>query len=106
VAKAFAYGLEDPAIKIQLLLRGEKTWKQTVGVATSQEMNEGRQRRADALRPSHHALTVIMENADPSLVTQGWVGDKPCLGTVDTGAYIIVARPDISEGWPERQPNQ
>jgi hypothetical protein len=25
--------------------------------------------------------------------------------TVDTGAYIMVARPDIAGGWPERQPN-
>jgi hypothetical protein len=39
-------------------------------------------------------LTVIKENANPSLVTQGWVGDKPCLVTVDTGAYVTVARPD------------
>jgi hypothetical protein len=51
-------------------------------------------------------LTVITENADPSLVTQGWVGDKPCLVTVDTGAYVTVARPDIANGWPERQQNQ
>jgi hypothetical protein len=51
-------------------------------------------------------LTVIAKNADPSLVTQGWVGDKPCLVTADTGAYVTVARPDIADGWPERQPNQ
>jgi hypothetical protein len=38
------------------------------------------------------------------LVTQGWIGDKPCLVTVDTGAYLTVARPDIAAGWPERQP--
>jgi hypothetical protein len=25
--------------------------------------------------------------------------------TVDTGAYVRVARPDIVAGWPERQPN-
>jgi hypothetical protein len=51
-------------------------------------------------------LTVITEKADPSLVTQGWVGDKPCLVTVDTGAFVTVVRPDIATGWPERQPNQ
>jgi hypothetical protein len=56
--------------------------------------------------PPHHALTIIMVNADPSLVTQGWVGDKPCLVTVDTGVYVTVAKPDITAGWPERQPNQ
>jgi hypothetical protein len=26
--------------------------------------------------------------------------------TVDTGAYVTVARPDIAAGWPERQLNQ
>jgi hypothetical protein len=25
--------------------------------------------------------------------------------TVDTGAYVTVAKPDIATGWPERQPN-
>lgn len=34
--------------------------------------------------PPRHALTVVTENADPSLVTQGLVSDKPCLVTVDT----------------------
>jgi hypothetical protein len=48
------------------------------------------------LRPSPHVLTVIMENADPSLVTQNWVGDKLRLVTVDTGVYVTVARPDIA----------
>jgi hypothetical protein len=54
----------------------------------------------------HHALTVITERTNPSLVTQGWVGNKPCLVTVDTGAYVTVARPDIAAVWAERQPNQ
>jgi hypothetical protein len=43
-------------------------------------------------------LTVITEKADPSLVTQGWIGDKPCL--------VTVVRPDIAAGWPESLPNQ
>jgi hypothetical protein len=54
------------------------------------------------------ALTVRFrdnEKADTSLVTQGWVGDKPCRVTVDTGAYVTVARLDIATGWSERQPD-
>ncbi|XP_023718761.1 uncharacterized protein LOC111870591 [Cryptotermes secundus] len=47
----------------------------------------------------------MTEKANTSLVTQGWVGDKPCQVTVDTGAYVTVVRPDIAAGWPERQPN-
>jgi hypothetical protein len=33
------------------------------------------------LRPPPPPCAVIMEKADPSLVTQGWVGDRPCLMT-------------------------
>jgi hypothetical protein len=40
------------------------------------------------------------------MVTGDWVGEKPCLMTVDTLAYVTVARPDIAAGWPERHPNQ
>jgi hypothetical protein len=58
------------------------------GVANSQETSEGRRRRAKPsvyIKALHHSLTIITENADPTLVTQGKVGDKPCLVTVDTG---------------------
>jgi hypothetical protein len=58
------------------------------------------------MKAAHHALTVITENAGLSLVKQGWESDKPCLVTVDTGAYVTMATPDISAGWPERQPNK
>jgi hypothetical protein len=56
---------------------------------------------ACTLELPHHALTV-MEKADPSLVTQGWANDKSCLMTIDTGACVTVARPDIASGWPKR----
>jgi hypothetical protein len=72
-------------------------------------MSEGQWRRVDAglcIKAPHHALTVITESVDPILVTQGWISDKPCLVTVDTGEYITVARPDIAAGWHEREPNQ
>jgi hypothetical protein len=47
----------------------------------------------------------MTEKTDTSLVTQGWVGDKPCRVTVDAGASVTIARPDIAAGWPERQPH-
>jgi hypothetical protein len=50
--------------------------------------------------------TVITERADPSLAIQGWVGDKPCLVTVDIGVYVTAARPNIAAQWPEREINQ
>jgi hypothetical protein len=84
------------------------TEKQARRVANYQEtggLAEKRPMPVYTLRTPHHALTNITENTDPSLVTQGWVGDKPCLVTVDTGAYVTVARPDIATRWPERQSN-
>jgi hypothetical protein len=69
---------------------------------------EGRRKGAYAgicIKAPHYALTDFTEKTDTSLVTQGWVGDKPCRMTADTGAYFTVARPDIAEGWPERQPH-
>jgi hypothetical protein len=50
-------------------------------VATGWEMSEDWRRGADAgmcsKAPCYALTTIITEKADPSLVTQGWVGDKP-----------------------------
>jgi hypothetical protein len=83
--------------------RGEEEWWPTV----RKQVRAGREgwMLAFAVKPPCYALTVITEKAGPSLVTQGCVGDKPCLVTVGTGAYVTVARPDVAAGWPERQPN-
>jgi hypothetical protein len=54
--------------------------KRTGGVSNRRKTSKGRRRRADAgvcIKSPHHALTVITENANPSLVTQGWFADKP-----------------------------
>lgn len=58
------------------------------------------------IKTPHHALTVVKERADAYLVTQSWVSDKPCLATIDTEAYMTVARPNITARWPKRQLNQ
>jgi hypothetical protein len=46
--------------------------------------------------PPTNVLNAITEKADLSPVKKGWVGDKPCLVTVDTGVYVTVA----SMTWP------
>jgi hypothetical protein len=74
-------------------------------VTNRRETGECRKRRGNAginIKATHHVLTVITERPDPSLVTQGCVGDNLCLVTVDTEAYVTVTRPDITVGWPER----
>jgi hypothetical protein len=72
-------------------------------MANRRETSKCQRKREDAgvhFKAPHYALTIITERAYPSLVTHGWIGD------IDTGEYVIVARPDIAFGWPERQPNQ
>jgi hypothetical protein len=61
---------------------------------------------AYALRPEHHALTVITKKADPSLVTQGCVGDKLCIMTIHTNQERKNAslREEIKSGQAEMRP--
>jgi hypothetical protein len=87
----------------------QTTERQTGWMVNHREMSRCRRKGKDAgvyIKASHRTLTVITERADPSLVTQGWVCDKPCLVTIDAGAYVTVARHNIAIGWPEWQPNQ
>jgi hypothetical protein len=85
------------------------TTQKRIGTVTNcRETGEGQRKGANAgicIKPPHYALTDITEKTDTSLVTQGWVGDKPCRVTVDTGTYVTIARPDIAARWPERQPH-
>jgi hypothetical protein len=62
------------------------------------ETGEGRRRRANAGKCIKRPTSRVDRHfgkIDPSLVTQGWTDNKPCLVTVDTGAYVTVARPDF-----------
>jgi hypothetical protein len=74
-------------------------------VANRRETGEYGKKKGNAgmnIKAAYHALSVITERPDPSLVSQGWVGDKLRLVTVDTEAYVTVARPDITVGWLKR----
>lgn len=65
--------------------------KRRGGVANCWELSGGKWRSADAIiyitPPPSQVLTVITENADPSLVTQGLVNDKPCLVTAHQSVH-------------------
>jgi len=41
-----------------------------------------------------------------SLIAEGWVQGKPCQVTIDTGALVTIARPEIFAGQPERNPSR
>jgi hypothetical protein len=51
---------------------------------------------ASALSAQRYALTVISGNIDPSLVTQGWIGDKPCLVIVVTGSLAAEPKSQVT----------
>jgi hypothetical protein len=44
-----------------------------------------------------------LTRAEERLVTDGWMQERPCHVTIDAGAFVTVARPDIVVGLPERR---
>jgi hypothetical protein len=55
---------------------------------------------------SHRTLNLLTEMAENSLITQGWIGNKLCLVTIDTGTYVAIASPNIAAGGSERKRSQ
>lgn len=64
--KAFTDGIEDPAIRIQLLQGGVKTVTEALRQAL--ELQAILLGTINTLKSPHHALTVIMERANPTIV--------------------------------------
>jgi hypothetical protein len=54
----------------------------------------------DGPRPENrYAVKVLAEWAKGNLIADGWVQEKPCRVTIDTGASATVARPDVVAGY-------
>jgi hypothetical protein len=51
-------------------------------------------------------FNIIADRADNSLLSHGWIKDKPRFITSDTGAFVTIARPDVASELPERTPNR
>jgi hypothetical protein len=47
------------------------------------------------IKPPRYAVKVLAEWAKGSLIADGWVQEKLCRVTIDTGASATVARPDV-----------
>jgi hypothetical protein len=56
-----------------------------------------------SITPPGFAIKVLAEWAKGSLTADGWIQERPCRVTIDTGASATVARPDIVAGLPERE---
>jgi predicted aspartyl protease len=39
-------------------------------------------------------------------MAEGWIQGKPCRVTIDTGASVTIARPNMVAGQPERKPSR
>jgi hypothetical protein len=54
----------------------------------------------------HFTFNIPALRRDDSLFTNGWIGDKPCHMTTDTGVSVKITRPDIAIGLPKRKPSK
>lgn len=55
--------------------------------------------------PPSYTLGVLEKHGGDSITAEGLRGEKACLVTTDTGASVMIARPDDTAGLPETDPN-
>jgi hypothetical protein len=67
---------------------------------------EGTQKKASvsSLPPPCCTNSVLVKHGHDSLNTEGRIGGKSCLVTIDTGASVTVARLDVTTGLSKRDP--
>jgi hypothetical protein len=53
----------------------------------------------------HTTFNIITKRCDNSLCAQGWIGDKTCFATINTGASVNIARPDVATWCLKRNPS-
>jgi hypothetical protein len=73
-------------------------WKDCRQRPPGEAGQDSRRRRGvsePSIKPPRYAVKVLAEWAKGSLIADGWVQEKPCRVTIDTGASAIVARPDV-----------
>jgi hypothetical protein len=54
-----------------------------------------------SLMPPHYALRMRDKHGHDSLHVKGWIREKACLVTIDTGSSMTIPRPDITAGLPK-----
>jgi hypothetical protein len=63
-----------------------------------QDPRTRREPSESSITPFRFTLKVLAKWTEGSLTADGWIQEKPCRVTIDTGASVTVARPDIVEG--------
>jgi hypothetical protein len=51
----------------------------------------------------YQTFNTVAESSNDSLLNQGWVGDEPCLITMDTGASVTTISSDVAAEAPKRK---
>jgi hypothetical protein len=46
---------------------------------------------------------MLTERKDSGLNTKGQIGDKSCIMTIDTGVFMMISRPNITEATPKKE---
>jgi hypothetical protein len=67
------------------------------------EKRECMKERESVTSRQPHYTTAAYETVRTNLRVNGRIGDKPCIVTIDTGAAVSIARPDMAAGLPERE---
>lgn len=49
---------------------------------------------------------VLAKGTEESQIAEGRIHEKPCRVTIDTGASVTIAIPDIVAGQPKRKPSR
>jgi hypothetical protein len=50
-----------------------------------------------------HTLSIFVRQGDDIINVEGQIRGKSCLMTTDTGASVVIARPDSTAGVPKRE---
>jgi len=68
-----------------------------------------RGRRGPPVSPSstpRFTLNALGQGPHGSLIVEGWIQGRPCRVTIDTGASVTIARPDMVTGHLEMKPSR
>jgi hypothetical protein len=75
-----------------------------VGKCRQKRKKRVKNRKKLKTSPPHHLnAPKTSETVCENLKVDGWIGEKQCLVTVDTGAASTMVRPELAEGLPERE---
>jgi hypothetical protein len=74
-----------------------------VGKTPEKQADTKKKRLGASLPPTRYTTSMSTRTEENIMMIQGWIGDEPCLVTLDIRSSLTLARPDIAAGLPERK---